>query len=222
MNKKSTRPVIYLLLVIVFNAIFFLISGTDHNVSGWISYGFIYVALVVSFIAPLVCINYKRIPENLSTIYGTAWLYSIISIIINSIIIATDFVKTSWCIVINIVMLAIYLIQLIINVNVNKSIEQRLENTDSERQYVHDLSNILKNVMNEVSDSSTKKNIEKAYDIVRTSPINSNESVMEIELEVTRLVNELADKAQTDQLDEINNIAVSIQKLANKRNMMLR
>lgn len=222
MNKTSTRILIYALLVVVFNVIFFLVGGTEHSTTGWVAYGFMYVALIVSFIAPLLCINYKRIPENLVTIYGFAWAYSIISIILNSIFILLDFAKTTWCIAMNIILLAVYIIQLIINMAINKQVEQRLENTDSERKYVHSLSGILKLAMDSVSDLQSKKVLEKAYDIVRTSPINSNESVMDIELEVTRLVNTLYDNLSSLSQEEISNRAEQIVKLAEKRNMLLR
>ena len=41
-----------LIFIIIFNAMFFILGGTDHSVSVWISYGFIHFAYLMLIVTP--------------------------------------------------------------------------------------------------------------------------------------------------------------------------
>lgn len=217
-TKNLSRAIIYLILLIVFNLIYYLTGGVDHSGATWMAYAFIHVALIVSYIAPLYCINYKRIPENLATIYGFAWLYSIVSIILNAVIIYSKTEKYKWGLILNVVLIGIYIIQLVINLSVNHAVEENLENVDAERQYVKEISYKLKDCLSQAKNSESKKAIERAYDIVRTSPLHSKGQAMNYEVEVIRLADKLADALTQNQEADVIQIADGICLNAQKRN----
>lgn len=221
-NRQILRAITYILIAVIFNLIFFIVGGTKHNSAEWMAYVWTYVAIIVSFSAPLLCIKYKRTPENLVTIYLFAWLYSIGITVFNALIMLFNIKSIKLVILINGVVFLVYLILLIFNMRVNYDIEKNDETIDSERQFVQDVSRKIKMCMQNVNDLSAKKIIEKAYDAVRTSPLHSNGQVMNYEIEIVRVTSELeaaTDNKEYDKLIELSEIIVSN---INKRNALLR
>lgn len=220
-SKKYLRIAIYVVILAVFNLVYFFSGGTDRTLTVWLAYAFVYVAVIVSFVAPIYCINYKRIPENLSTIYGFAWLYTIISVGMNSIFILINLESVKFCIVINCILLTIYFIQLVINLNVNYAVEKKLENIEAERQFVRDTSMKLKMCMTMITEQEVRKAVEKAYDSLRTSPLHSNTEVMKYEVEIIRLAGVLESRIDNGDYVDVINIADEIVKNTKKRNALL-
>lgn len=219
--KSYLRIARYVAAAVIFNLVFFLVGGIEQTVAGWIAYAFVHIALIISFVAPLYCINYKRIPENLITIYAFAWIYSALAIILNIVLIMikTDSIKIT--LITNAVLLALYFIQLTININVNHAVEKNLETIEAERQFVRDVSSKLKMCMTMVKEQEARKVVEKAYDAVRTSPLHSNEQVMNYEIEVIRLSGKLETAVDAENYEEAMAIAEEIVKNTKKRNAML-
>lgn len=221
-NKQILRAIIYFLIAVIFNLIFFIVGGTSHTNAEWVAYVWTYVAILVSFGAPLLCIKYKRTPENLVTIYLFAWLYSIGITVFNALVMLLNIKSVKIVILINGVVFLVYLIQLIFNMRVNYDIEKNEETIDSERQFVHDVSNKIRMCMQMVDDLTTKKSLEKAYDTVRTSPLHTNLQVMNYEIEVVRLVADLEMSTDSGDYETAKEIAGKIVINTNKRNAMLR
>lgn len=220
--KNKSRIVIYLILIALFNVIFFMVGGGNRNASIWIGYAFVYVALIVSFSAPLFCINYKRVPENLMPIYGFAWAYMIISIIMNSVFFIIDINNLKMVLISNLILLVIYIINFIINFNVNTTVEKQLETVDAEREFIKNASNNIKSCMNRISDQKILKNVERAYDIVRTSPLHSNENAVQNELDILKLTDLLKSAVSANDNDEIIRVSQEIVIKIEDRNMLIK
>lgn len=219
--KQISRIVAYVAVLAVFNVIFFLLGGTDHSCATWISYGFIMFAILASYVTPLFCKNFKRIPENLVTIYVSSWIYLAIALIMNGLFIITKFDNYKIDIVFNAVVFVLYLIIFTVNLNVNTKVEKNLEHSDAERQFVRDASQKIRYCLDLTPEANACKLIERAYDEVRTSPIRSNEQVMNYELEVIRLVEELVAKSEASDWSSAGDIATQITRLVQKRNNTL-
>lgn len=220
-RRDYTRIIIYVLLIIFFNFLFFLSKKVDKNDTSWLAYIFTHIALLVSCGAPFICINYKRIPENLVTIFGFAWLYAIIACAINSLYIFMRVNHFKSCLVLNLALLLVYLIQLIINVNVNYTVEKNIETIEAERQFVSDTTKKIKMMMQLAGTEEIRRKIERAYDAVRTCPLHSNSQVMNYEVEIIRLVDVLEEKIDKGSVSEIDDIVLCIEKNVKKRNSML-
>ena len=105
---------------------------------------------------------------------------------------------------------------------VNYDIEKNDETIDSERQFVHGISNKIRMCMQNVDDVNTQKSLEKAYDAVRTSPLYTNSQVMNYEIEVVRLAGELEMATDNKDYELAKEIAGKIVTNTNKRNALLR
>ena len=125
------------------------------------------------------------------------------------------------CLILNIVLLVLYFIQLIINLNINYAVERNLETMDAEREFIKGVSAKIKASMTMVQDQKVRKILEKAYDTVRTSPLHSKDECMDYEVEVIRLANELEVKVDQSEYMEAVNIANDIIKNIKKRNALL-
>lgn len=218
--KQMMRTVVYIGYIIVYNLIFFL-KGTNGSTAGWIAYGFVWLAILVSYIAPLYCKNYKRIPENLITNYVFSWIYSGVTIIFNAAVIIGKIESVPLTVILNLTFAVVYLQQLFVSLRVNYEVERNLERTDAERQFVREISKKLQMCRQQTEDAALKKEIEKAYDAVRSCPLKSNDTAMNYEIKIIGLTDTLENKLDEDQTQEIPGIVQEILKNVKKRNAML-
>lgn len=220
-TKDYVRLGCYAIIMVVFNFLFFLQGGADVEAAGWMAYGFAHLALIVSCAAPFLCIHYKRIPENLSTIYVFAWLYGGVGFVFNVVILLLHIQNIKPILVINVILLAVYLIQLLINMNVNYTVEKNIETVEAERQFVRATAGKLQMVMQLCASAQERRVVEKAYDAVRTCPLHSNDNVINYEVEIMRLVDNLEKKIANSDYEGIDVIVQSIVMDCKKRNAML-
>ena len=219
-TKQMMRTVVYIGYIIVYSLIFFL-KGTNGSTAGWIAYGFVWLAILVSYIAPLYCKNYKRIPENLITNYVFSWIYSGVTIIFNAAVIIGKIESVPLTVILNLTFAVVYLQQLFVSLRVNYEVERNLERTDAERQFVREVSKKLQMCRQQTEDAALKKEIEKAYDAVRSCPLKSNDTAMNYEIKIIGLTDTLENKLDEDQTQEIPGIVQEILKNVKKRNAML-
>ena len=220
-SKQIMRTVVYIGYIIIYNLIFFMKGGMDSSVAGWIAYGFVWLAILISYIAPLYCKNYKRIPENLVTNYTFSWIYSAVTIVFNAIVILLKIKSVPLTLILNLIFVVFYLQQLFYSLRVNYEVETNLERTDAERQFVRDVSKKLQMCRQMTDDAALKKEIEKAYDAVRSCPLKSNDMAMNYEIKIIGLVDTLESKMDNNQNQEIPGIVQDILNNVKKRNAIL-
>lgn len=220
-SKQIMRTVVYIGYIIIYNLIFFMKGGMDSSTAGWIAYGFVWLAILISYIAPLYCKNYKRIPENLVTNYTFSWIYSAVTIVFNAIVILLKIKSVPLTLILNLIFVVLYLQQLFYSLRVNYEVETNLERTDAERQFVRDVSKKLQMCRQMTDDAALKKEIEKAYDAVRSCPLKSNDMAMNYEIKIIGLTDTLESKMDNNQNQEVPGIVQDILNNVKKRNAML-
>ena len=220
-SKQIMRTVVYIGYIIIYNLIFFMKGGMDSSTAGWIAYGFVWLAILISYIAPLYCKNYKRIPENLVTNYTFSWIYSAVTIVFNAIVILLKIKSVPLTLILNLIFAVLYMQQLFYSLRVNYEVETNLERTDAERQFVRDVSKKLQMCRQMTDDAALKKEIEKAYDAVRSCPLKSNDMAMNYEIKIIGLTDTLESKMDNNQNQEVPGIVQDILSNVKKRNAML-
>ena len=220
-SKQIMRTVVYIGYIIIYNLIFFMKGGLDSSTAGWIAYGFVWLAILISYIAPLYCKNYKRIPENLVTNYTFSWIYSAVTIVFNAIVILLKIKSVPLTLILNLIFVVLYMQQLFYSLRVNYEVETNLERTDAERQFVRDVSKKLQMCRQMTDDAALKKEIEKAYDAVRSCPLKSNDMAMNYEIKIIGLTDTLESKMDNNQNQEVPGIVQDILSNVKKRNAML-
>ena len=220
-SKQIMRTVVYIGYIIIYNLIFFMKGGMNSSTAGWIAYGFVWLAILISYIAPLYCKNYKRIPENLVTNYTFSWIYSAVTIVFNAIVILLKIKSVPLTLILNLIFVVLYLQQLFYSLRVNYEVETNLERTDAERQFVRDVSKKLQMCRQMTDEAALKKEIEKAYDAVRSCPLKSNDMAMNYEIKIIGLTDTLESKMDNNQNQEVPGIVQDILSNVKKRNAML-
>ena len=220
-SKQIMRTVVYIGYIIIYNLIFFMKGGMDSSTAGWIAYGFVWLAILISYIAPLYCKNYKRIPENLVTNYTFSWIYSAVTIVFNAIVILLKIKSVPLTLILNLIFVVLYMQQLFYSLRVNYEVETNLERTDAERQFVRDVSKKLQMCRQMTDDAALKKEIEKAYDAVRSCPLKSNDMAMNYEIKIIGLTDTLESKMDNNQNQEVPGIVQDILSNVKNRNAML-
>lgn len=210
-----------LVFLIAFNLIFFIVSGLTHTISVWISYAFIHVSYVMLLLTPLFTHDNKAkfiLGMSISLVSYIYFMIDLISGIMFIIFLSDKFIVP---LIVNIVLLALYLLLLMSVVLTNERTNSNLQIREVEMEYVNKASSGLKNLLTTIDDKSLLKKVEKAYDIVSTSPVHSDESVKSIENEVLAIIDEMSVLFLTDKNNTYNMVDKVIY-LANKRNTILR
>lgn len=220
-RKSVFWTLLDLVFLIAFNLIFFIVSGLTRTISVWISYTFIHISYVMLLLTPLFTHNNKTKFILGMSISVISYIYFMIDLTcgIMFIIFLSD--KLIIPLIVNIILLALYLLLLISVVLTNERTNTNLQIHEAEMKYIDKASSGLENLSIMVDDKNLLKKVNKAYDIVNTSPVHSDESVKSIENEVLAIIDEMNEMFLTDKNNTYNLIDKIIY-LANKRNAILR
>ena len=112
-RKSVLWTLLDLVFLIAFNLIFFIVSGLTHTISVWISYTFIHISYVMLLLTPLFTHNNKTKFILGMSISAISYIYFMIDLTcgIMFIIFLSD--KLIIPLIVNIVLLALYLLLLI-------------------------------------------------------------------------------------------------------------
>ena len=80
----------------------------------------------------------------------------------------------------------------------------------------------IKNLLDNIKDRETKKNIERVYDLFNSSPVKSHPNLIEIEERILTTIKELEHTVTTEDTEGIISTANSLQVLIKERNSLLR
>ncbi len=220
-RKSVLWTLLDLVFLIAFNLIFFIVSGLTHTISVWISYTFIHISYVMLLLTPLFTHNNKTKFILGMSISAISYIYFMIDLTcgIMFIIFLSD--KLIIPLIVNIVLLALYLLLLISVVLTNERTNTNLQIHEAEMKYIDKASSGLENLSIMIEDKNLLKKVNKAYDIISASPVHSDESVKSIENEVLTIIDEMNEMFLTDKNNTYNLIDKIIY-LANKRNAILR
>lgn len=81
---------------------------------------------------------------------------------------------------------------------------------------------MLKVILSDISDKQLYRQVEKAYDLIQSSPVKSASSVHNIESQVINEIDNLGLAVRNGDATEISNTTSKIIRLANERNRLLR
>ena len=104
----------------------------------------------------------------------------------------------------------------------NESTADSIEKHEIELKYVKDCSARILHLVDMVSDKKTRKKVEAVYDIIHGSPVKSNNSVRQIELDVIDQIDLLEEAVDSEDSDRITAVCKKITRLADERNRQLK
>ena len=223
MNKKNFLWVILdLIFLVIFNVVFFVISGTEHPASVWISYGFIHLAYIMLLITPKLIRKSSSSSVFGFSLYSISSTYFLVEFIIGVIFIFAKPESYKVSLVVQIITFGIYAAMIISHIIANEYTADNIERHELELQYVKNCSAQLKGIMNQVEDKNIKKKVEKAYDTLHSSPVRSNNTARDYELTVMDLIEVLEQNIDRNDLIAASTTLDKILKNADERNRRVR
>lgn len=223
LNKKS---VLYILLdaifLIVFNTVFFVLGGTNHPASVWMSYGFIHFSYVMVLITPFLIRKSSSAAVFGFSLYSISATYFIVEFIAGLIFILLRSETIKIALTVQIIIAGIYCVILISNLIANEHTADAVERKEDEVAFIKISSSRIKMLIGQTNDKKASKAIEQAYDLLHSSPTKSTNAVRDIEETVIQKISllEVAVKAKNN--STIIALSGEIVELMSERNRKIR
>lgn len=220
-KSKILGSLIQLIVVVLFNALYFGIGGVNHPSASWISYGFIHFSYVMMIITPHITQSGKNRMLYAISMYSISFTYFIIELILGGVIIIVAPEGYKLSLFSQLILTVIYLIILFANMMVDEHTARAVAKHETELAYVKESCSLLKAIMNSVTDKQMYQRVEYAYDLLCASPVKSSPKVYSIEEQVISEINKLSEVVQCGDNIQIPVTVDSIIRLVNERNRLL-
>ena len=192
MKKTTTLWIILdLIFLVIFNALFFVMGGTEHNASVWMSYVFIHFAYIMLLLTPFLIRKGKSASVFGFSLFSISTVYFFIEFITGIIFILVAPERFNVALLVQLCLAGLYGIVLVANMIANERTAEAESKRQHEIAFVKDASMKLKGLLESVSDKETKKKIESVYDAVRSSPAKSHPTVTQIENRILQSIDVL-------------------------------
>ncbi len=222
MKKNVLWILLDLVFLVVFNTVFFVAGGTDHNVSVWISYSFIHLSYLWLIITPFLIRKSSSAAVFGFSLYSISSTYFLLEFIVGVIFCLINMESYKLALIVQVIIAGFYAIMLISHLIANESTADSIERHEIELKYVKDCSARILPLVEMVSDKKTRKKVEAVYDMIHGSPVKSNNSVRQIELDVIDQIDLLEAAVDSEDSDRITAVCKKITRLADERNRQLK
>jgi hypothetical protein len=218
-KKKILWIALGSVFVIIFNAFFFLIGGTEHNLSVWLSYGFIHLAYFMIVLTPIITRGKNAVTTGFP-LYTVSAIYFFIEFVVGVIfiLIAPDSIKPTLLFQLSIA--GVYAVVLIINLLANEHTADSEELQKAEVDFIRSASNTAKLIQQESRDRQVKREMEKVFDELNSSQTKSHPNVIGIENEIIDLLSVL--ERSSDDKETSISIAKTLVLRIKERNRQLK
>ncbi len=221
-KSKILGSLIHLIVVALFNALYFGVGGVEHPAASWISYGFIHFSYLIMAITPYITQKGKDRATYAASMYTITSAYFIIELIVGGIIIIVAPEGHKFSLFSQLIMAAIYLIILFGSMMADEHTAKTVEKHEAELIYVKESCSMLKAILSDISDRQLHRQVEKAYDLIQSSPVKSAPAVRSIESQVISEIDNLESAVRYSDNNAISVAVDKIVRLANERNRLLR
>lgn len=219
MNKKSIlRIQLGLIFLVVFNTVFFLVAGTDHTASVWISYGFIHLAYLMVLVTPFLIRKSSSAAVFGFSLYSISATYLFFEFVIGIVYIfmKSEFYKSA--LIVQIILSGIYAAFLLFHLIANENTADSIEQHEEEVAYIKTASSRVKALVGKANDKKANKEIEKAYYTLHSSPSKAINTVNSIESSVMNKIVELEISVSNQDNPTIISTSKEIVSLMKERN----
>lgn len=222
MKKTILWALLDLVFIAVFNTVFFMLGGTEHPASVWISYGFIHFAYLMILATPFLIRKGSSAAIFGFSIYSISSVYFFVEFIAGLIFIfmRSDSLKAS--LVTQVIIAGIYAIFLLSNLIANEHTADAVDKKEVEVAYIKNAASRVKALVGKMSEKKADKAIEKAYDLLHSSPTKSSPTVHSIETQVINKVSQLEEAVSSSNAASVITLSGEIISLMEERNRKLR
>lgn len=223
MKKKSVLWIILdLIFVAIFNIVFFVLGGGQHPASVWISYGFIHFAYLMVVITPFLIRKSSSAAVFGFSLYSISSVYFLIEFVVGIVFIFLKSDSYKAALVVQIILAGLYAILLISHLIANESTADSVERHEDEVAFIKDVSSRVKSLVGKSGDKKANKEVEKAYDLLHSSPSKSIATVKLLEDQIRNKITELEGAVASNDTAKIITYAGELTNMAEERNRRIR
>ncbi len=221
MKKTILHILLDLVFLAVFNVLFFVVGGTDHIASIWISYGFMHFAYVMVLATALLIRKSKSKAVFGFSLYSISSVYFFLEFIIGLFFIFKINESYKVALSVQVILAGLYAVILLANLIANEHTADSIEKQSAEAHYIKDAASRLKLLVGKSSDKDTNKKLERVYDLMHSSPAQSISSVKELETKILDTVAEIEATVKGDDFAVVSEKIEALTNLIEERNRVL-
>ena len=223
MKKKNVLWILLdIVFLAVFNTVFFVVGGTDHPASVWISYGFIHFSYLMILVTPFLIRKSSSQAVFGFSLYSVSAVYFFVEVIAGLVFIFISSESYKASLVVQVIISGIYAVMLISNLIANEYTADSVEQHEDEVAYIKNAASRVKILTGKANDKKANKEIERAYDLLHSSPSRSAATVKLLEEEIKNKVTDLEDAVAANETAAIITIAGEIVAKTEERNRKLK
>ena len=130
--------------------------------------------------------------------------------------------SASFAVILQTILAGIFLVILLINLIANEHTADRVEQREEQLKYVKQSTSQVKGILSQITDKQVAKKVERLYDVLSASQVKTNPGVRSLEEEVLNGINHLENIAEQNDLEQVDQLATKLTRLAEERNRKLR
>lgn len=222
MKKTVLWALLDLVFIAVFNTVFFILRGTEHPASVWISYGFIHFAYLMVLATPYLIRKGGSAAVFGFSIYYISSIYFFVEFIAGLVFIFMRSDSMKAALVTQVILAGIYAVILLSDLIANEHTADAAEKQEGEVAYIKAASARVKALIGRTSDKKASKAVEKAYDALHASPTKTNASLKPLETEIIGKVAQLEQAVSSGDAAAVIALSGDIASLAEDRRRRLR
>lgn len=222
MKGNVLKIIIALIFLMLFNVLFFVLGGTEQSQVNWICYGFIHIAYLCLLTTPLFC-NYRKGMVVLSaSLYLRALFYFFTELVIGLLFIVIALEDFTWPLIIQGVLLAVFLILQLMSALANDATNASVQKQHQESAFIQTMIQRVKTSMREITDMEIRRLVERCYDALNNSSIQSFPEAQEAELNLRNAVEMLCTAIEDNDKDQIEKKVKRVLNAIQDRNIVIR
>ena len=223
MKNKMTvyRWICYAVFPILFNVMFFLIGGTDHEASGWLSYAWIHAAYILLIAYPLFANKTKSNYLFQFTVGQISAAYFALELFLGVLFIIIDAKSITAPLIIQLIPLCIFALIFVVNLVSNEDTARQEQRQAMEVSFIKTAAARAKYIWDIAGDAQLKKQCESLYDLIHSSPSRSIAAVKELESTVMISLGELTSLTEAGENEEALKLSRKIRFTVEERNRIL-
>lgn len=222
MKTTLIRIVFTLVFLVVFNTLFFLLSGTDNPTSVWVSYAYIHVAYFTILFLPVLKTKGDASYYLSSILYGQAITYFILELIAGVVFIVYRMESPVWSLVVQTALWLIFVVLILGNAWANQATAQSLEKRKQDIDAYQSMRMSLKRLMAKTDKPELKRLIADCSDKLEASSSRQTQESEKIDIEIEQAIASLRQSITGDDVEESTSLARQLAGLIEERKTILK
>jgi hypothetical protein len=222
MKKANLWAILDLVFLAIFNVLFFLLGGTEHSTSVWISYGFIHFSYLMLLATPLLTRKGKSSALFGAAIGTVSAIYFFAEFLIGLIFVLSKPESYIAALVIQLILAGAFIVVLVSNMLANESSADAEIKHQQEVSYIKSATSEVSALLSLVNDKAAKKKVERAFDELNSSPTKSRSEIAALESNILVALGQLKSAVNGGNGEAISQAADELFAVVAERNRKLK